>query len=63
MGAATVEFLEGKVGNVDVKDCITATEESLKKYPWLDPRCIGLSGGSHGGFLVTHLSGQVPVSE
>ncbi|XP_032676975.1 acylamino-acid-releasing enzyme-like isoform X2 [Odontomachus brunneus] len=60
MGAATVKFLEGRVGDVDVKDCITAAEESLKKYPWLDSKRIGLCGGSHGGFLVAHLSGQVP---
>ncbi|KAL0100888.1 hypothetical protein PUN28_019344 [Cardiocondyla obscurior] len=60
MGSATVEYLPGKVGNVDVKDCITATQDALKKYPWLDSKRIGLCGGSHGGFLVTHLSGQAP---
>ncbi|EFN63061.1 Acylamino-acid-releasing enzyme [Camponotus floridanus] len=60
MGSATVEYLQGKVGDVDVKDCITATQEAIKKYPWLDPERIGLCGGSHGGFLVTHLSGQAP---
>lgn len=63
MGSATVEYLQGKVGDVDVKDCITATQEAIKKYPWLDPERIGLCGGSHGGFLVTHLSGQAPVSD
>lgn len=62
MGSATVEYLQGKVGDVDVKDCITATEEAIKKYPWLDRERIGLYGGSHGGFLVTHLSGQAPVN-
>lgn len=60
MGSATVEYLLGKVGNVDVRDCLTATNEAIKKYPWLDPENIGLCGGSHGGFLVTHLSGQAP---
>ncbi|TGZ46657.1 acylamino-acid-releasing enzyme isoform X1 [Temnothorax longispinosus] len=60
MGSATVEYLQGKVGNVDVKDCITATQEAIKRYPWLDPKRIGLNGGSHGGFLVAHLSGQAP---
>ncbi|XP_020296505.1 acylamino-acid-releasing enzyme-like isoform X2 [Pseudomyrmex gracilis] len=60
MGSATVEYLQGKVGDVDVKDCITATEEAIEKYPWLDRDRIGLYGGSHGGFLVTHLSGQAP---
>lgn len=63
MGSATVEYLQGKVGDVDVKDCITATQESVKRYPWLDPKRVGLCGGSHGGFLVAHLSGQAPVSE
>lgn len=62
MGSATVEYLQGKVGNADVKDCITATQEAIKRYPWLDPKRIGLCGGSHGGFLVAHLSGQAPVS-
>ncbi|KAH0948413.1 hypothetical protein HN011_002804 [Eciton burchellii] len=60
MGSATVEYLQGKVGDVDVKDCITAMQEAIRKYPWLDPERIGLCGGSHGGFLVTHLSGQAP---
>ncbi|XP_011870317.1 PREDICTED: acylamino-acid-releasing enzyme-like isoform X2 [Vollenhovia emeryi] len=60
MGSATVEYLQGKVGDADVKDCITATQEALKKYPWLDSKRIGLCGGSHGGFLVAHLSGQAP---
>lgn len=63
MGSATVEYLLGRVGDVDVKDCLTATEEAFKKYPWLNPDKVGLCGGSHGGFLVTHLSGYAPVSE
>ena len=62
MGSATVEYLTGKVGNVDVKDCITATKEAIKRYSWLDSKRICLCGGSHGGFLVAHLSGQAPVS-
>lgn len=60
MGIKNVEYLQGRVGEVDVLDCVTATHEALKKYPWLDPDYIGLSGGSHGGFLVAHLSSQYP---
>ena len=62
MGSKNVEYLQGRVGEVDVLDCVTATHEALKKYPWLSPEYIGLSGGSHGGFLVAHLSSQYPVS-
>ncbi|CAD6208349.1 GSCOCG00003355001-RA-CDS [Cotesia congregata] len=58
MGSDNVEYLQGRVGTTDVIDCVTATQEALKKYPWLDPERVGLSGGSHGGFLVAHLSGQ-----
>ncbi|XP_043598877.1 acylamino-acid-releasing enzyme-like isoform X3 [Bombus pyrosoma] len=60
MGSKNVEYLQGKVGDVDVKDCVTATEEALRKYSWLNPNKLGIIGGSHGGFLVTHLSGQYP---
>lgn len=62
MGSKNVEYLQGKVGNVDVKDCVTATNEALRKYPWLNPEKLGITGGSHGGFLVTHLSAQYPVN-
>ncbi|XP_015439010.1 PREDICTED: acylamino-acid-releasing enzyme-like isoform X2 [Dufourea novaeangliae] len=60
MGSKNVEYLQGRVGDIDVKDCVTATKEALRRYPWLNPDEIGISGGSHGGFLVTHLSGQYP---
>ncbi|XP_053986715.1 acylamino-acid-releasing enzyme-like isoform X1 [Hylaeus volcanicus] len=60
MGSKNVEYLQGRVGDADVTDCVTATKEALRKYPWLNPEKIGLTGGSHGGFLVTHLSGQYP---
>ncbi|XP_057327094.1 acylamino-acid-releasing enzyme-like isoform X1 [Microplitis mediator] len=58
MGSDNVEYLQGRVGTTDVIDCVTATKQALNKYPWLDPQRVGLSGGSHGGFLVAHLSGQ-----
>ncbi|XP_051170395.1 acylamino-acid-releasing enzyme-like isoform X1 [Leptopilina boulardi] len=60
MGEKNLNYLSGKVGEVDVLDCVTATHDALKKYPWLDPNYIGLNGGSHGGFLVSHLSSQYP---
>ncbi|XP_066583990.1 acylamino-acid-releasing enzyme-like [Prorops nasuta] len=61
MGYKNVEYLMGKVGEADVKDCMTASKEALKKYPWLNPEKIAICGGSHGGFLVTHLSAQYPL--
>ncbi|KAK9873204.1 hypothetical protein WA026_021437 [Henosepilachna vigintioctopunctata] len=59
-GDKTVHFLLGRIGTSDVSDCILATNKTLEKFSWLDPNRVVLCGGSHGGFLVTHLSGQYP---
>jgi acylaminoacyl-peptidase len=60
-GQESVEFLPGKIGNSDVKDVHLAVVEALTQFPFLNPNKMVLFGGSHGGFLVTHLSGQFPV--
>lgn len=59
-GQSSVEFLLGKIGTSDVADCITAVDKVLATFSWLNPESMALVGGSHGGFLVTHLSGQYP---
>jgi acylaminoacyl-peptidase len=61
-GEASVSSLLGHVGDNDVSDVHQATQETLARFPLLDPEHCVLFGGSHGGFLVTHLSGQFPVS-
>lgn len=59
-GEASVNFLPGRVGDIDVKDCLLAISKCCEKYPWLDPERLALVGGSYGGFLNHHLSGQYP---
>lgn len=59
-GQDSVEFLLGKIGSSDVADCYYATQSSLMKYSFLNPDKMVLSGGSHGGFLVTYISGKYP---
>lgn len=59
-GQNSVDSLLGKVGEVDVSDCMVALRAAFKKFPWIDVDRVALVGGSHGGFLVTHLSGQHP---
>ncbi|KAL1514050.1 hypothetical protein ABEB36_003373 [Hypothenemus hampei] len=59
-GENSVNYLLGKVGTVDVQDCIQAVDHTLKECPWINPDQLALCGGSHGGFIVTHISGQYP---
>ncbi|CAH0719624.1 unnamed protein product, partial [Brenthis ino] len=55
-GDASIHFLPGRIGTADVADCKLATDKSLDLFPVNDKKLM-LYGGSHGGFLVTHLSG------
>ena len=52
--------LLGRAGDMDVKDCHMARERCLEMFPHLSREKCVLMGGSHGGFLVTHLAGQYP---
>jgi len=58
LGKDYVESLLGNIGDADVKDVYNAVQSN----PLWSNRKLLLYGGSHGGFLVTHLSGQYPVS-
>lgn len=58
-GDASVKCLLKTIGDYDVKDCKLATDEVVRSRP-IDGQKVALTGGSHGGFLVTHLSGQYP---
>ncbi|ETK95747.1 hypothetical protein F441_01413 [Phytophthora nicotianae CJ01A1] len=63
-GIKALESLIGKVGTQDVYDCHYALCYLLEKNSRLglslDKTRVHCSGGSHGGFLVTHLIAQFP---
>ena len=54
-----VNTLIGNAGDMDVKDVIQFVNYFINKS-LVDSSKLILFGGSHGGFLVTHLSGQLP---
>lgn len=59
-GTTALESLSGRIGKQDVADVVAATKLALATEPRLDPSRIGVSGGSHGGFLGSHLTAQHP---
>jgi len=59
-GQNSVQSLLGNIGTNDVADCVQGIEECLKNMPQVNKNELFLFGGSHGGFLVTHLAGQYP---
>ena len=61
-GQDLLESLPGNIGKNDVDDCMSALDIVLKdaKNVSVDADSIYVMGGSHGGFLTTHLIAQYP---
>ena len=60
-GQAMLASLPGKCGDQDVRDNIVAVKQIQAQQPQIvHPTKVCVFGGSHGGFLTTHLIGQHP---
>ncbi|OVA05354.1 Peptidase S9 [Macleaya cordata] len=58
-GEEALQSLPGKVGSQDVNDVLAALDHVIE-MGLVDPSKVAVLGGSHGGFLTTHLIGQAP---
>lgn len=58
-GEEALQSLPGKVGSQDVNDVISAIDHVVH-LNLSNPSKLTVLGGSHGGFLTTHLIGQAP---
>ncbi|CAL4933401.1 unnamed protein product [Urochloa decumbens] len=58
-GEEALQSLPGNVGSQDVNDVLMALDLVVKRG-LIDPSRVAVVGGSHGGFLTTHLIGQAP---
>ncbi|KAH9330828.1 hypothetical protein KI387_002936, partial [Taxus chinensis] len=58
-GEEALQSLPGSIGRQDVGDVLNAIDLVIGKQ-LANPTNIAVLGGSHGGFLTTHLIGQAP---
>jgi acylaminoacyl-peptidase len=58
-GQGMIEALPTRIGEMDIMDVIAATTE-VADSGLIDPKRIGICGGSHGGFLTAHATTQYP---
>ena len=37
-------------------DLMTFVDEALRRYPWIDPNRLGVTGGSYGGYMTNYIA-------
>lgn len=54
------EFMDirGKYGSIDYDDLMKLTDEVLERYEDVDPKRLGVMGGSYGGFMTNWIIGH-----
>jgi len=50
--------IRGKYGTIDYDDLMKFTDIVLKKYPQIDEKRVGVTGGSYGGFMTNWIIGH-----
>ena len=50
--------INGLYGTVDMQNILQLLDTCIEKYPQIDPKRIGVCGGSYGGFMVNWLIGH-----
>lgn len=50
--------IRGKYGTIDYEDLMAFVDESLKRYPQMDPKQLFETGGSYGGFMTNWIIGH-----
>lgn len=57
-GGSAFGDLRGKYGTIDYEDIMKFTDLVLKKYPAIDKKKVGVTGGSYGGYMTNWIIGQ-----
>ncbi|QIW81255.1 S9 family peptidase [Bacillus tequilensis] len=57
-GQEFVNAVRGDYGGKDYGDVMQAVDEAIKRDPQIDPKRLGVTGGSYGGFMTNWIVGQ-----
>ncbi len=55
------DFERGEINNwggMDYQDIMSGVDAALKKYPWIDSKSLGVTGGSYGGYMTNWIVGH-----
>ena len=50
--------IRGKYGTIDYEDIMDFTDLVLENHPYIDPKRIGVTGGSYGGYMTNWIIGH-----
>nr|MBN2278870.1 S9 family peptidase [candidate division Zixibacteria bacterium] len=56
-GETFADAISGGWGEIDYRDCLSAADY-LEKLPYINPRKIGVTGGSYGGYMTNWIVGH-----
>ncbi|MCK4294117.1 MAG: S9 family peptidase [Planctomycetes bacterium] len=59
-GQAFTDSINNDWGGKPLEDLQKGLAAALKKYPWMDGKRIGASGGSYGGYMMNWIAGNWP---
>ena len=45
-------------GGVDFEDLMAVTDQAIKQFPFVDPKRVGVMGGSYGGYMTSWIIGH-----
>lgn len=57
-GEACGRAIRGGWGTKDYEDLMVVTDEALRRFEWIDPRRVGVMGGSYGGYATSWIVGH-----
>src|SRR5690606_18717322 len=50
-GEAFCQAIREEWGNKDMADVMAGLDEAIRRFDWIDPDRLGITGGSYGGYL------------